>query len=64
MPGMAQIGMTDEVRDLRARMKSFIDDVVIQAEPELDRLAEEDLHPTTGLPIELYRAAEERGLDT
>ena len=61
---MTQIGMTDEVRELRARMKEFIDGPVIEAEPELDRLAEHDLHPDTGLPLELYRAAEERGLDT
>jgi acyl-CoA dehydrogenase len=61
---MTQIGMTDEVRELRARMKSFIDEVVMKAEPELERLAEEDLHPDTGLPMELYRAAEARGLDT
>ena len=64
VPCMAQIGMTDEVRELRARMKTFIDDAVIKAEPELERLAEDDLHPVTGLPMELYRAAEERGLDT
>ena len=56
---MAQIGMTDEVRELRARMKNFIDDEVIEAEPELERLAEDDLHSVTGLPVELYRAAED-----
>ncbi len=61
---MTQIGMSDEVRELRARMKDFIDDAVIKAEPELDRLAERDLHPETGLPMELYAAAEARGLDT
>ena len=37
VPCMTQIGMTDEVRELRARMKRFIDDVVIKAEPELER---------------------------
>src|SRR6478736_580226 len=62
---MAQaIGMSDEVRELRARMKDFIDNVVIKAEPELERLAEQGYHPDTGLPLELYRAAEEKGLDT
>src|SRR3954451_17196055 len=61
---MAQIEMSDEVRELRARMKDFIDNVVIKAEPELDRLAEQGYHPETGLPMELYEAAEAQGLDT
>jgi acyl-CoA dehydrogenase len=55
------IGMTDEIRELRARMKDFIDNVVFKAEPELERLAEHGFHPTTGLPMELYDAAEARG---
>ena len=47
---MAQaIGMSDEVRELRARMKDFIDNVVFKAEPELDRLSEHGYHPDTGL---------------
>src|SRR3954468_25040551 len=61
---MEQIGMSEEVRELRARMKYFIDNVVIKAEPELDRLAEQGYHPDTGLPMELYEAAEAKGLDT
>ena len=56
--------MSEEVRELRSRMKDFIDDVVMKAEPELDRLAESDLHPDTGIPLELYEAAAERGDDT
>jgi acyl-CoA dehydrogenase len=61
---MAQaIGMSDEVRELRARMKDFIDNVVIKAEPELNRESEEGFHPDTGLPMELYVAAEVRGDD-
>ena len=61
---MAQaIGMSDEVRELRARMKDFIDNVVMKAEPELDRLNEEGYHPDTGLPLELYELAEQRGDD-
>src|SRR3954453_1009058 len=62
---MAQaIGMSDEVRDLRARMKDFIDNVVFKAEPELERQSEHGFHPDTGLPLELYELAEERGDDT
>jgi acyl-CoA dehydrogenase len=61
---MPEIGMSDEVRELRGRMKDFIDNVVIKAEPELDRLAEQGYHPETGLPLELYEAAEAKGLDT
>src|SRR3954453_15320432 len=62
---MAQaIGMSDEVRDLRARMKDFIDNVVFKAEPELEREAEHGFHPDTGLPMELYELAEQRGDDT
>ena len=61
---MPEIGMSDEVRELRGRMKDFIDNVVIKAEPELDRLAEQGYHPDTGLPLELYEAAEAKGLDT
>src|SRR6476620_12196388 len=61
---MAQIGLSDAVRELRGRMKDFIDNVVIKAEPELDRLAEQGYHPDTGLPLELYEAAEAKGLDT
>jgi acyl-CoA dehydrogenase len=61
---MAQaIGMSDEVRELRARMKDFIDNVVFKAEPELERQAEHGYHPDTGLPMELYELAEERGDD-
>ena len=58
------IGMTDEIRELRARMKDFIDNVVFKAEPELERLAEHGFHPQTGLPLELYDAAEARGDNT
>src|SRR3954454_13039312 len=61
---MPEIGMSDEVRELRGRMKDFIDNVVMKAEPELDRLAEQGYHPETGLPLELYEAAEAKGLDT
>ena len=64
MTGMTSIGMSDEVRELRARMKDFIDDVVFKAEPELERQAEHGFHPDTGLPLELYELAEERGDDT
>jgi alkylation response protein AidB-like acyl-CoA dehydrogenase len=60
---MGSIGMSDEVREIRARMKDFIDDVVSKAEPELDRLAEQGYHPETGIPMELYELAEERGDD-
>jgi len=56
--------MSPELRELRARMKEFIDDVVIKAEPELERLAEEGYHPETGIPMELYELAAERGDDT
>jgi acyl-CoA dehydrogenase len=61
---MTNIGMSDEVRELRARMKEFIDGPVMKAEREVDHLAEQDLHPDTGLPMELYAAAEAKGLDT
>jgi acyl-CoA dehydrogenase len=62
---MAQsIGMSDEVRELRARMKDFIDNVVFKAEPELERQNEDGFHPDTGLPLELYEAAKARGEDT
>ncbi len=56
--------MSDEVRELRVRMKEFIDGPVMKAEHEAERLAEADLHPDTGLPMELYAAAEAKGLDT
>src|SRR3954471_21904166 len=58
------IGMSDEVRELRARMKDFIDGVVFKAEPELERQAEHGFHPDTGLPLELYELARARGLAT
>jgi acyl-CoA dehydrogenase len=58
------IGMSDEVRELRARMKDFIDNVVFKAEPELERQSEHGFHPATGLPLELYEAAEARGEQT
>src|SRR3954452_20860146 len=58
------IGMSDEVRELRARMKDFIDNVVFKAEPELEKQAEQGYHPDTGLPLELYELAEQRGDDT
>jgi acyl-CoA dehydrogenase len=62
---MAQaIGMSEEVRELRARMKAFIDGVVFGAEAELERQSEHGLHPETGLPLELYEAAKARGEDT
>ncbi len=61
---MANIGMSDEVRELRARMKDFIDNSVMKAEPELEHLSEQGYHPDTGLPLELYEAAEAKGLDT
>jgi acyl-CoA dehydrogenase len=44
-------------------MKDFIDNVVVQAEPELERIAEHGFHPVTGLPVELHEAAEARGDD-
>ena len=53
-----------DVRDLRARVKDFIDNVVIKAEPELLRDAETGFHEETGIPLELYAAAKERGIDT
>ena len=56
--------MSEEVRELRGRMKDFIDGPVMKAEHELDRLAESGLHPETGIPLELYDAAEQRGEDT
>jgi len=56
--------MSDEVRDLRRRMKEFIDEVVFKAEPELERHAERGFDPETGLPVELYEAAQVRGDDT
>ncbi len=55
--------MTETQRELRRRMKDFIDGVVIPAEHELDRQAESGMHPETGLPMELYELAEERGDD-
>ena len=58
------IGMSDQVRELRARMKEFIDGVVFGAEAELERQAEHGVHPDTGLPLELYEAAKARGEDT
>ena len=62
---MAQaIGMSEEVRELRARMKGFIDGVVFGAEAELERQSEHGLHPETGLPLELYEAAKARGEET
>jgi acyl-CoA dehydrogenase len=62
---MAQaIGMSEEVRELRARMKAFIDGVVFAAEAELERQSEHGLRPETGLPLELYEAAKARGEDT
>ena len=39
------IGMSDDVRELRARMKDFIDNVVFTAEPELERQSEHGFHP-------------------
>jgi alkylation response protein AidB-like acyl-CoA dehydrogenase len=57
------IAMTDEVRELRARMKDFIDNVVFPAEHELERDAEQNVHEETGLPLELYAAAKARGDD-
>ena len=53
-----------DVRDLRARVKDFIDNVVIKAEPELLRDAETGFHEETGIPLELYAAAKEKGIDT
>jgi len=61
---MTQVGMSDEVRELRARMKDFIDNVVFKAEPELERQSEHGFHPDTGLPLELYEAAKARGEET
>jgi acyl-CoA dehydrogenase len=58
------IGMSDQVRELRARMKEFIDGVVFGAEAELERQSEFGLHPETGLPLALYEAAKARGEDT
>ena len=56
--------MTNELRALRVRMKDFIDGVVIPADADLEREIESDLHPDTGLPLELYAAAKTRGDDT
>lgn len=61
---MGVVAMSEELRELRARMKSFIDDVVMKAEPELEREAEHGFHPDTGIPMELYELAAERGDDT
>ncbi len=61
---MGTIGMSEEVRERRAHMKEFIDEVVIKAEPELERLSEQGFHPETGIPMELYAMAEARGVDT
>ena len=36
----------------------------MKAEPELDRLSEQGYHPDTGIPLELYELAAERGDDT
>jgi alkylation response protein AidB-like acyl-CoA dehydrogenase len=58
------IGMSDQVRELRARMKEFIDGVVFPAEAEIMRQTELGLHPETGLPLELYEAATARGENT
>jgi len=58
------IGMSDQVRELRGRMKEFIDGVVFPAETEIMRRAEHGLHPETGLPLELYEATKARGEDT
>ena len=60
---MGSFGMSEEVVELRARMKDFIDDVVMKAEPELERLSEQGYHPETGIPLELYELAEQRGDD-
>src|ERR1043165_6064281 len=62
-PDVLSSTMTNEIRALRARMKDFIDGVVFPAEPELERAAEHDVHPETGLPLELYAAAKARGDD-
>jgi len=61
---MGDIGMSPQVRDTRARMKDFIDNVVMKAEPDLERDAEGSCHPDTGIPLELYELAAERGDDT
>ena len=61
---MGATGMSEELRELRARMKEFIDDVVGKAEPELERQSEQGYHPDTGIPVELYELAAERGDDT
>ena len=45
-------------------MKDFIDEVVIPVESKLDAEAEHSNHPDTGLPLELYVAAEIKGLDS
>ena len=58
------IGMSDQVRELRRRMKEFIDGVVFPAEGEIMRQAELGLHPETGMPLELYEAARHRGENT
>ena len=61
---MADFAMSEELRALRARMKDYIDDVVMKAEPDLDRMSEQGFHPETGIPLELYELAETRGDDT
>lgn len=57
------IGMSDQVRELRARMKDFIDGVVFPAEAELEHDGESGVHAETGLPLELYDLAKTRGDD-
>jgi acyl-CoA dehydrogenase len=56
-------GMTEAVRELRGRMKDFIDGPVFAAEVELAHEGERDMHPETGLPLALYEAAKARGDD-
>ncbi|MEO7437486.1 MAG: hypothetical protein ABI080_18555, partial [Candidatus Binatia bacterium] len=58
------IGMSDQVRELRARVKDFIDTVVFPAEAELEHDSETGVHPETGLPLELYELAQQRGDDS
>ncbi len=56
-------GMSDQVRELRGRMKEFIDGVVFPAEAELEHDSETGVHAETGLPLELYELAKQRGDD-
>ena len=61
---MGDVSISAELRELRGRVKDLIDDAVMKAEPELERESETGFHPDTGIPMELYELAAERGDDT